>query len=207
VPAATPDDLREARALVLDSEDRVIVARSELEQLQAPATSATAAANRANERRQRAINEVVRPECARLLQAAERLTKELGEARLALRFVGNNLVDGSGDERRQIRRMLDLDLGSMFLEEFGFTAEPSAALGRGGLSPKPFRMMLQRPSRPDSFTESGVSQPVVKRGRPSRARRSPPGFLIPKPGGAFFGFRRVWLPRRDAQRSVAKNDR
>jgi hypothetical protein len=50
-PAPTAEELREARALVLDSEDRVIVARSALEQLQSAATSATAAANRATDRR------------------------------------------------------------------------------------------------------------------------------------------------------------
>ena len=60
-------------------------------------------------------------------RAVERLTSELGEARLALRFVGANLVDGMGDERRQISRMLDMDLGQMFAHEFGFRAEPSAA--------------------------------------------------------------------------------
>jgi hypothetical protein len=127
-PAVTADELREARALVLDSEDRVIVARSELEQVQLASTSATAMADRANDRRQRAINEVVRPECPRLLQTVERLTKELREARLALKFVGGNLVDGSGDERRQIYRILDLDMASLFPEEFGFKSEPSAAL-------------------------------------------------------------------------------
>jgi hypothetical protein len=128
-PAVTADELREARALVLDSEDRVIVARSELEQLQAPATSATAAANRANERRQKAVNELVRPECARLLQTAERLTAELGEARLALRFVGDNLTAPYvGEERREIRRHLNQDMLQLFPAEYGITCEPSAAL-------------------------------------------------------------------------------
>jgi hypothetical protein len=144
-PAPTAEELREARALVLDSEDRVIVARSALEQLQSAATSATAAANRATDRRQKAINEVVRPECARLMQAAERLTKELGEARLALRFVGANLVDGYGDERRQIYRMLDRDLASLFPEERGVAAEPSMALAAW----KAFAGAIERdPSRP-----------------------------------------------------------
>jgi hypothetical protein len=127
-PTITAEDLRDARALVLDSEDRVVVARSELERLQSAATSATAAANRANDRRQQAIYAVVRPEVARLMDTAEKLTRELGEARLSLRFVGANFVNEYGDERRQISRMLDLDLGSMFPEEFGFRAEPSAAL-------------------------------------------------------------------------------
>ena len=127
-PAVTVDDLREARVLVLDAEDRVVVARSDLERLQSAATSATAAANRADDRRQKAINEVVRPECDRLMQAAERLTKEFAEVRLALRFIGANLADGYSDERRQIQRMLDRDLASLFPEEFGFKADPSAAL-------------------------------------------------------------------------------
>jgi hypothetical protein len=127
-PAVTGDDLREARVLVLDAEDRVVVARSELEQLQSAATSATAAANRAHARRQEAINEVVRPQCSRLMRAAERLTKEFAEVRLALRFIGANLADGYSDERRQIQRMLDRDLASLFPEEFGFKADPSAAL-------------------------------------------------------------------------------
>jgi hypothetical protein len=75
-----------------------------------------------------AINEVVRPECARLIQAAERLTKELGEARLALRHISRNLVDPLSDERRQIDRMLATDMASLFPEENGFKSEPSAAL-------------------------------------------------------------------------------
>jgi hypothetical protein len=127
-PAPTAEELREARALVLDSEDRVVVARSELERLQSSAASATAVANRADARRQEAINEVVRPEAIRLMERVQGLTKELGEARLALKFVGANLVDGMGDERRQISRMLDRDLGQMFALEFGFRDEPSAAL-------------------------------------------------------------------------------
>jgi hypothetical protein len=127
-PAVTADDLRKARVLVLDAEDGVIAARSALEQLQQKAISATAAANRANDRRQQAIYAVVRPEVARLMDTAEKLMRELGEARLALRFVDKRLVDGLGDERRQIYRFLDRDLGQMFPEEFGFRAEPSAAL-------------------------------------------------------------------------------
>jgi hypothetical protein len=128
-PTITAEDLRDARALVLDSEDRVVVARSELERLQSAAASATAAANRANERRQQAIYAVVRPEVARLMDTAEKLTRELGEARLSLRFLGANLTDPLvGDERRQISRMLDRDLASLFPEEFGFKADPSAAL-------------------------------------------------------------------------------
>jgi hypothetical protein len=126
-PAVTAEDLREARSLVLDAEDRVIVAGSTLERLQQSATSAEAAARRADARRRAAICDVVQPEVIRLMRAVERLTTELGEARLALRFVGSNLVD-DGDERRQISRMLDRDLGSLFPEEFGFKAEPSAAL-------------------------------------------------------------------------------
>ena len=128
-PAVTADELREARALVLDSEDRVIVARSELDQLQSVATSATAAANRANDRRQKAISEMMRPEAIRLMGKVRGLTHQLGEARLALRFIGDNLTDPFlADERRQISRMLDRALGSMFPEEFGFKAEPSASL-------------------------------------------------------------------------------
>jgi hypothetical protein len=69
----------------------------------------------------------VRPECAKLMRTVETLTGELREARLALRFVGSNLVDNRGDEHRQISRMLDMDLGQMFAREFGFRAEPSAA--------------------------------------------------------------------------------
>ena len=70
----------------------------------------------------------MQPEVIRLMRAVERLTTELGEARLALRFVGANLVNGYGDERRQISRTLDRDLASLFPEEFGFKADPSAAL-------------------------------------------------------------------------------
>ena len=125
--AVTVAGLRDARSLVLDAEDRVIVAGSTLERLQQSATSAEAAARRADARRRAAICDVVQPEVIRLMRAVERLTTELGEARLALRFVGSNLVD-DGDERRQISRMLDRDLGSLFPEEFGFKAEPSAAL-------------------------------------------------------------------------------
>jgi hypothetical protein len=128
-PTITAGDLRDARSLVLDAEDRVVVARAALEQLQSSATSATAAANCANDRRQKAINEVVRPECGRLLQAAERLTKELGEARLALRFVGDNLADPYvGEERREIRRHLNQDMSQLFPGEYGLGCEPSAAL-------------------------------------------------------------------------------
>jgi hypothetical protein len=126
-PAVTAEDLREARSLVLDAEDRVIVAGSTLERLQQSATSAEAAARRADARRRAAICDVVQPEVIRLMRAVERLTTELGEARLALRFVGANLVGGMGDERRQISRMLDMDLGQMFAREFGFRAEPSVA--------------------------------------------------------------------------------
>ena len=127
-PAPTAAEIRDARARVLDSEDRIIVSRSELEQLQLSAASATAAANRADARRREAINEVVRPECVRLMQTVERLTSELGEARLSLKFVGANLVNEYGDERRQISRTLDRDLASLFPEEFGYRAEPSTAL-------------------------------------------------------------------------------
>jgi len=128
-PAVTADELREARALVLDAEDRVIVARWALEQLQSAATSATAAANRANDRRQKAVNEVVRPEAIRLMERVQGLTRELADARLSLRFVSANLVDGTGDERRQISRMLDLDLSSLLPEEFGFQGRAQHGLG------------------------------------------------------------------------------
>jgi hypothetical protein len=127
-PAVTAEDLRDARSRVLDAEDRVVVARSELERLQSAATSATAAANRANARRQEAINEVVRPEAIRLMGRVAGLTMELADARLSLKFVGANLVNEYGDERRQISRTLDRDLSSLFPEEFGFKADPSAAL-------------------------------------------------------------------------------
>ena len=127
-PAVTAEDLREARVLVLDAEDRVVVARSELEQLQSAATSATAAANRANDRRREAIHAVVRPEAIRLMERVQRLTRELADARLSLKFVGANLVNEYGDERRQISRTLDRDLASLFPEEFGYRAEPSTAL-------------------------------------------------------------------------------
>ena len=127
-PAVTVDDLREARVLVLDAEDRVVVAQSELERLRQKAISATAAANRANARRQEAINEVVRPEAIRLMGRVAGLTRELADARLSLKFVGANFVNEYGDERRQISRMLDLDMSSLFPEEFSFKAEPSAAL-------------------------------------------------------------------------------
>jgi hypothetical protein len=126
-PTLTAEELRDARALVLDSEDRAVVARSELERLQASATSATAAANRANDRRREAINVVVRPEAIRLMGRVQELTKRLADARLSLRFIGANLADGYSDERRQIDRMLALDLASLFPKEFGFRAEPSAA--------------------------------------------------------------------------------
>ena len=119
--------LREARILALDTEDGVYAARAAYEQLQESATSATAAANRANDRRQKAVNEVMRPEAIRLMERVQGLTRDLGEARLVLRFAGANFVN-DGDERRQISRMLDLNLSSLFPEEFGFKAEPSAAL-------------------------------------------------------------------------------
>lgn len=70
----------------------------------------------------------MRPEAIRLMGRVAGLTRELADARLSLKFVGANLVDGYGDERRQISRMLDIDLSSLFPEEFGFQAEPSAAL-------------------------------------------------------------------------------
>jgi hypothetical protein len=127
-PAVTAEDLRDARALVLDAEDRIIVARSELDQLQQTAISTEAAARRADARRRAAINEVVRPECARLMQTAERLARDLGEARLALRHISDNLVDPHADERRQIDRFLNRDFSQLFPEEFGFKAEPSMAL-------------------------------------------------------------------------------
>ena len=128
-PVPTAAEIRDARARVLDSEDRIIVSRSELEQLQLSAASATAAANRANDRRQQAIYAVVRPEVARLMDTAEKLTRELGEARLSLRFLGANLTDPFvADERRQISRTLDLDMATLFPQEHGFRAAPSAAL-------------------------------------------------------------------------------
>ena len=74
------------------------------------------------------MNEVMRPEAIRLMGRVQGLTRELADARLSLKFVGADLVDGYGDERRQISRLLDRDLGSMFPEEFGFRAEPSIAL-------------------------------------------------------------------------------
>jgi hypothetical protein len=127
-PALTAEELRDARALVLDSEDRVIVARSELEQLQSSAASATAAANRADARRQEAIREVVRPEAIRLMERVQGLTAELAEARLAMRFVGGRLVAPLSDERRQADRLLNSDPGTMFPLEMGFKAPPSEAL-------------------------------------------------------------------------------
>ena len=122
------DDLRKARVLAADCEDGVHAARAAYEQLQASATTATAAANRANDRRRAAINEVVRPECARLMRTAERLTKELGEARLAMKFVSGNLTGDYGDERGQINRFLNLDLSQLFPGEFGFRAALGSAL-------------------------------------------------------------------------------
>ena len=128
-PAVTADDLRKARVLVADCEDGVIVARSAVEQLQESATSATAAANRANDRRQQAIYAVMMPEVASLLQAAEAKTRELREARLALRFVGDNLTNPLvGEERREIRRHLNQDMSQLFPAEYGLGCEPSAAL-------------------------------------------------------------------------------
>jgi hypothetical protein len=127
-PAPTAAEIRDARARVLDSEDRIIVSRSELEQLQLSAASATAAANRADARRREAINEIVRPEAIRLMGRVAGLTRELADARLSLKFVGANLVNEYGDERRQISRTLDRDLASLFPEEFGYRAEPSTAL-------------------------------------------------------------------------------
>jgi hypothetical protein len=127
-PAPTIADIRALRDLVADGEDRSVVAKADLDRLQASATSTETAARRANDRRRQAIYAVVRPEAIRLMERVQGLTMELAEARLSLKFVGDNLVDGSGDERRQIYRFLDRDLGQMFPEEFGFRAEPSAAL-------------------------------------------------------------------------------
>jgi hypothetical protein len=80
--------LRTARLAEVEAEDTVVAFKSALEQLHSAATSATAAANRANDRRQKAINELARPECAQLMGRVQGLTHQLGEARLALRFVG-----------------------------------------------------------------------------------------------------------------------
>jgi hypothetical protein len=127
-PAVTAEDLRKARILLLDAEDGVTAARSTLEQLRGPAVQATAMANRSRDRRKRAIYAVLGPEVPRLLQAAEQLAKELGEARLSLRYISGNLVDSYGDERREIDRFLNRDIGQLFPEENGFKAEPSKSL-------------------------------------------------------------------------------
>jgi hypothetical protein len=176
--AVTVADLREARVLVLDAEDGVIVARSALEQLQQSSTAATAMANRANNRRQKAINEVVRRECARLMQAAERLTRELADARLSLRFVSANLVDGMGDERRQIYR-----LGiSGRCSRRNSASRPSLARlwRRGGLLRRRLRETLPRPSRPE------ILNPGPSPGSPSDEWASSAWRFPGSRGGGFF---------------------
>jgi hypothetical protein len=127
-PAPTIADIRALRDLVADGEDRSVVAKADLDRLQASATSTETAARRANDRRRQAINAVCAPEAIRLMGRVQGLTRELADARLSLKFVGANLADGHSDERRQIQRMIDMDLGQMFAHEFGFKAEPSAAL-------------------------------------------------------------------------------
>jgi hypothetical protein len=126
-PAVTLDDLKRLRAAVDAADDSVVVTRNALEVAEAGARPALSVLARARDCRQTAIYAVVRPELSRLMQDAEKLTKELGEARSKLKYVSDNLTDPYSEDRRQVARYLRKDMAELFPAEFGLRAEPSAA--------------------------------------------------------------------------------
>ena len=103
----TASDLAKLRAAVQSTGDEVIAAQSALEMAQHRAGPAASVLNRAKDRRQRAVSEVVRPQVTRLVAECQGIIELLLAKRAELNLVSSSLVDSYADERRRAFNFLN----------------------------------------------------------------------------------------------------
>jgi hypothetical protein len=114
--ALTAEDLKRLRQGVDAAADELAIATRGLEVAEARARPTLSALNRAKDRRQKAIHEVVRPEVGRLMGEVQDLVERLGAKRAELSFVANSLINPQEDDRRQATYLLSREF---FPEEGG----------------------------------------------------------------------------------------
>ena len=102
----TASDLAKLRAAVQSTGDEVIAAQSALEMAQHRAGPAASVLNRAKDRRQRAVSEVVRPQVTRLVAECQGIIELLLAKRAELNLV-SSLIDSYADERRRAFNFLN----------------------------------------------------------------------------------------------------
>ena len=127
------DDLKRLRQAIADAADELAIATRGLEVAEAQAWPALSALNRAKDRRQAAIYQMVKPELSRLMREAQDLVERLGAARASLHYVAGNLLDpfAHGDDRRRAKSFLNRPA---YPEELGLRSENDQTRRNGALA-------------------------------------------------------------------------